>query len=283
MRDRTSGKGARRIVQVLDNIKEAIEKHTKAQRSYNESQKEKGNIPAEVRAEVRFDDQTVRDATIDKNADRRIQNSIKRAAWSAFFAASIYAGIATYQAYLMRAANSATQRQLDDVEASTSARLIIEDFKPTLKMGEPGQGMLIDGAFTITNVGGTVADDIYFTDTLWSNYRIPGPLGAATPPPDTGGLPGVLGMSSTSGSMHYPSLAPGKSLEYPVGTQVGQWAQVEVGKWFVGDFITVTYRTIFPNNPSITFQDCFMYDYRAKGFFRCPTGMAREDRLVPKK
>ena len=146
------------------------------------------------------------------------------------------------------------QRQLDDAEATTRARLFIEDFNPTLTMGEPSQGMFIKGSFVMTNVGGTVANEIYFTDNHWGSYRIPGPLGDNTPLPDTNGLPGIASETFNSGTTHYPALAPGKSLEYPVGTQEGQWAQVQDGKWFVGDFITVTYQNIFQK--TITFQDC---------------------------
>lgn len=58
------------------------------------------------------------------------------------------------------------QRQLKDSEASTSAQLIVEDFNPTLTMGEPGQGMFIRGSFTVTNVGNSVASEIYFVKTI---------------------------------------------------------------------------------------------------------------------
>lgn len=173
------------------------------------------------------------------------------------------------------------QRQLDDIEASTSAYLFVEDFNPTLTMGTPGQGMIIKGTFTVTNVGNTVAREIYFQDTHWSSYRLPGPRGDSTPPPDkASGIPGIVSESSTSFSTHYPLLAVGKSLDYPVGRQDGSWDKVELGKWFVGDFIDVSYQTIYKK--TVSFQDCFVYDYMVKKFSRCPTGVATENRLLPK-
>lgn len=182
----------------------------------------------------------------------------------------------------MQTQSGIMQRQLNDSEASASARLIVEDFRPKIRMGKPGQGMLVDGTFTITNAGGTIANDIYFTDTLWGSYRPPGAAGDSVSPPKNDGKPGILSESSSGGTTHYPALPAGKSLQYPFSNQIGMWDDVEAGTWFTGHLIDITYKNIF-SDKQILYHDCFMYDRTAKQFFRCPEPIVREDRLVPKK
>src|SRR5262249_44942898 len=117
-----------------------------------------------------------------------------------------------------KSAAETASRQLLDYETATSARLIFEEFNPTLTMGKPGQGMLINGSFKITNVGGSIAREIYIAQSIWGSMRSPDPDPEFEPIPAPNG----------------PSLAIQKSLEIPVGTQVGQWERVEHGQWFTG-------------------------------------------------
>ncbi len=127
-----------------------------------------------------------------------------------------------------------TQRQLKDSEASTSAHLIIEDFNPTLTMA-PGQSMLIRGSLKVSNDGNSVASEIYFVQEFVGSRLPLHPLPELTPTPVPNG----------------PSLGIGKSIEVPVGMQIGQWDAVEKGGWFVGFWIAVSYRNIF-GEPEIT-------------------------------
>lgn len=268
MRDRTSNKGTRRIIQVLDNIKEAIEKHTKAQSSHNESQKEKGNIPAEVRAEIRFDNQTVRDAATDKNADRRIQNSIKRAAWSAFFAAAIYAGIAACQTYWARQATLATQKQLSDFEAVEAAQISVE-FTPNTKIDkyfvEDGrqsrQQLLVNGTIDVSNIGQTAAVNLTAVGWNWGHNL-------KRPPPGTPGVASTVG-SATSLDISGVLLGSGKTQRFPVAFGVPQVEEIQQGSWESGLYVDFTYSDVFGR--SYSGHDCFMVNHaNVLEFIRCP-------------
>jgi hypothetical protein len=85
------------------------------------------NEPTEVRAVVSFDNKTVRDAETEHEEDRRIQRSIKNAAWCAFVAASIYALIAAYQGCEMRRATVATEKAAEAAKQQVDlAQLTIE-------------------------------------------------------------------------------------------------------------------------------------------------------------
>jgi hypothetical protein len=98
------------------------------------------------------------------------------------------------------------QRQMKDDEAKTSAHLIIEDFNPTLSMGEPGQGMFIRGSVKVTNDGSSVAREIYFDRGFSGSMTPPDPLPELKPIPVPNGA----------------SLGQGKSIEFPIGYQEGQ-------------------------------------------------------------
>jgi hypothetical protein len=154
-------------------------------------------------------------------------------------------------------------RQLNDYEVSTAAHLIIEDFDPTLTMGEPGQGMFIRGSFKVTNDGSSVAREIYFARQDQGSKMPPHLLSELKPLPVPNG----------------PSLGQGKSIEFPVGIQAGQWDAVENGKWFVSFQLAVSYRNIF-GEPAIT-PVCLMYYYQIKKLRPCPVPVP-ELGFVPK-
>lgn len=101
------------------------------------------SYPPKVEAIVSFDQKTVTDAKAQHAEDHTTQESIKKAAWCAFVAASIYALIAAYQGCLMRRATVATEKaaiaakeQADlawfSVEATQSASFKINEIVPTI-------------------------------------------------------------------------------------------------------------------------------------------------------
>lgn len=109
------------------------------------------NNPTEVRAIVSFDDKTVRDAETQAEKDRRVQNSIKKAAWSAFVAASIYSLISAYQSCELRKAT---------VSAETQARIS----KAQLMLQLPG-----DPSFIVDSIGLYRGFDRPFADVTLRN------------------------------------------------------------------------------------------------------------------
>jgi hypothetical protein len=253
-------KGTRRIVQVLNEIKEAIEKHTKTHRPQDEHQQEKRNVPMEVRSEVRFDDQTVGNESSDKDKDRRIQNSIKRAAWSAFVAAFVYAGISGYQTYLNRQALIATQKSVGDFEAAQAAEISV-DFAPTVKQGKPGQGLIIDGTIDVSNTGPTAA--VNFTAMGWQWGR-----NLAPPKP---GIPGIVGVSGNVTPFNVSGilLGSGKTQKYPIGIQIGQSEEIRRNEWQSGIWIDFQYNDVFGR--AWSGRDCFMVNpSNILEFIRCP-------------
>lgn len=164
------------------------------------------------------------------------------------FAYTIFAALQWDQ---MRKATKATQRQIGDSEAVQSARLIIEDFRADVTQGQPGQGTFITGNFVVTNVGPTVASEIYETHATGGSVMPPEALPTLKPTPVPNG----------------PSLAPGKSRSYAIAVQEGSWEQVQQGKWFWSFSIAVSYKDIF--GKSTVISDCFVYNRKAAQFVRC--------------
>ena len=72
--------------------------------------------PSQVRAVVSFDDKTIGDTQSEAKKDRDIQDSIKKAAWSAFVAACVYALVAAYQSCEFREANRTSRETLTAVQ-----------------------------------------------------------------------------------------------------------------------------------------------------------------------
>jgi hypothetical protein len=142
------------------------------------------------------------------------------------------------------------QRQLNDYEASTGARLTIEDFNPTLTAG-PGQRMSIRGSLKVSNEGNSVASEIHPEEDFAAG-RLP-----------LRSLPELKPTPAPNG----PSIGVGKSTEYPVDLQAEQWDAVARGELFVGVRFAVSYKNIF-GEPKVT-PACFMYYRALKGFRPC--------------
>ncbi len=146
---------------------EEIQDYEASRRTKNEGQRQKElppDKPVEVRAVVSYDDKTVGDNKAEANRQHRTQNSIKRAAWSAFIAACVYATIAAYQAYEMHRSTLAAQKSAD----SAAAQLQVTDrpwVKATPKKVSPitfdAEGrMTLAVNFDLTNVGHSVATGV---------------------------------------------------------------------------------------------------------------------------
>lgn len=173
--------------------------------------------------------------------------------WCLVVFTGVLALVSFYQFLVMR-------EQITDSEDAQSAQLVVEDFKPTLTLGEPGQGMLLQGDIKITNGGPSVAHGLYINIASW---------GARTKPDVWVELAKLKAIPNPVG----PSILPTKSISYPVGTQYGNWKEIESEQWFTGWKIAVSYLDIFNRRHIQT--DCFMYyaDQRQQQFFRCPGEM----------
>jgi hypothetical protein len=147
------------------------------------------------------------------------------------------------------------ERQLTDVEAAQAAQIVVDDFKPDIYAGKPGQGEFITGNFTIRNAGQTIASEIYVAQSSWGSIRPPTPMYKLKPIPVPNG----------------PSLAQGQTRDYPVGVQEGNWDGVQQGKWFIGFDIAVNYKDVFGNSKIVS--DCFMYYRRTQMFGPCPVAV----------
>jgi hypothetical protein len=106
---------------VLEELREAIKEHSDAIHAEEERKRHERSAKNTVHAVVSYDDKTVRDAQTENERQYCTQRSIKRAAWSAFMAASIYALIAAYQANEMRKATVAAQTSANAATAQLDA------------------------------------------------------------------------------------------------------------------------------------------------------------------
>jgi len=138
--------------------------------------------------------------------------------------------------------------------------LVVEDFKPTLTLGKPGQGMLIDGDIVISNGGPSAARGIYINVGGWGERTIPDVWKNLA---KLKAIPNPVG----------PSIMPTKSIPYHIAEQLGDWEAIKNSQWFTGYTVAVSYMDIF--NRSHIQTDCFMYyaDQRRQQFFRCPGEM----------
>lgn len=95
-----------------------------------------------------------------------------------------------------------SNRQLGDFEASQAAQLVFEDFNPTLNPDPTNKDCLVvDGTFTVSNLGPTIARDIYIH---------PGPSSIAQVVP----LAAAGTYMAPTPIPNGPSLAPTKQLIY---------------------------------------------------------------------
>ncbi len=144
----------------------------------------------------------------------------------------------------------AAEDSIAQARAIQSARLVIEDFAPTITPDKANDGLLIRGTYKIRNVGGTVAREIFANRSSGGGVQPPQPM------------PKILPSPSPTG----PSLAAGERLEYPVGWQVGN--DVMTGKMYFSVNIWISYRDIFDEGKIV--HACFQYYPARKMFIPCP-------------
>jgi hypothetical protein len=118
-------------------IKDLVRKEAKATDEQNKRQQVRNGVPSEVKAEIRFDEQTILDANVNNRRNYRLQNSIRWATWCAFAAALIYATIAALQFNEMQKATKSTGEV-----ATVAAKQLDLAERPWVKMSISPSGPL---------------------------------------------------------------------------------------------------------------------------------------------
>jgi hypothetical protein len=167
----------RRLLKAVKETKQAISKQSEVMQAESERLHER-NTPTEVRAEIRFNEQSIRDARAEQDRNFANQRSIKWATWCAFIAASIYAALAAYQLHEMQRATKATRDAADAAAsaadtAQRSLKQSIESFRiderawveignidKTVFAPSPPFGTTFKIGIYLKNVGKTVATDV---------------------------------------------------------------------------------------------------------------------------
>ena len=151
-------------------------------------------------------------------------------------------------------------RQLTDYEKAEAAQVAVE-FSPTVKMGKPREGLIIDGNINIINIGQTTAVNFTAMGFLWNRNLEP-------PKP---GIPGIASETASVTSLDLSGirLGSGRSQSYPVGFQVSQLDEIRQGMWQSGVWVDFTYDDVFGRHYSD--RDCFMINpANILEFIRCP-------------
>jgi hypothetical protein len=140
----------------IETLKNAIEHHAKAVSTTENADRHPPSTIQAVKAVVSFDDKTVTDTQTENNRQYRVQNSIRWAAWCAFVAATIYAGIAAYQAYQARKgvkaateANAITQKHF----ALSERPWLAANYALEGPVTFDANGVSVDYVLRIRNVG----------------------------------------------------------------------------------------------------------------------------------
>jgi hypothetical protein len=103
----------------IEELRDAIQEHSKAIHAAEERKRHECSTAKTVHAVIAYDNQTKRDTKTEFDRQYRTQNSIRWAAWFAFGAASIYAGVAAYQLKEMRRASRTAQTSVEAIQAET--------------------------------------------------------------------------------------------------------------------------------------------------------------------
>jgi hypothetical protein len=161
----------KRLLKSVEAIKSGID------RLHSDSEKKTNDTPTKVRAEIHFDEDTIKTAGIEQNRSYLNQRSIRNAAWAtfiatllAFIAAAIYAGIAAHQASLMRQATSAAQRSADaavkQLEVSERPWIQLDlSLGEPLKFDEGGLHSLLK--IVLKNTGHSAAASVLMTSEMY--------------------------------------------------------------------------------------------------------------------
>jgi hypothetical protein len=136
----------KRLLESVKDIKDLIRKQIKRSDAENKLRDEASKNRNDVKAEIRFDPETVSDNKDVQDRNYGVQNSIRRATWCAFFAASLYAGVAAFQLTEMRKATKYT----GDVATISAKQLDIAE-RPWIKMQISPAGPLTLDQYGLTN------------------------------------------------------------------------------------------------------------------------------------
>ena len=108
------------------------------------------------RVVVAYDEETIRNSKAEADRQYRTQNSLKKAAWCAFIAAILYAGIAAWQTYEMRrsteAAKQAANTAQQQLEASEGAAVNF-DVSVSGSFVSDSTGVKLQTTINLRNVG----------------------------------------------------------------------------------------------------------------------------------
>jgi hypothetical protein len=121
----------RRLLEAVKDIKKTVQNQKKSAHGDYESAEEK-KAPKEIRAEIRFNEQTITEARTEQDRAYTNQRSIKHATWAAFMAASIYAALAACQLHELQTATKATQQAAGaaDSAAVTAKEALVRGQRP---------------------------------------------------------------------------------------------------------------------------------------------------------
>ena len=153
------------VIAWIRDIKNTIHEQAKTEHIANETKGYKKFPPDRVHAIISFDDETIRSTTTESERQHRTQNSIKKAAWAAFVAATIYALIASLQWREMRKTTKASEDQLALMRDADRPWIDIDIF---ITSPLTYNGNAVGAAFTFvpTNIGRSPAQNISINPTL---------------------------------------------------------------------------------------------------------------------
>jgi hypothetical protein len=268
----------RRIVGKLAQLHEDIEKHittiTNADR-----REQRQESPDRIPVNVNSHEDVKRDQKANENRQYRVQNSLKRATWCAFIAASVYAAIAGFQSCEMRQATEATKEAADAAKqnASTAAaqtelankslQATIDNFHleqrawvgPLVINAEMVIGKPLIVAAKFKNTGRTPAINVIpagFLQPVTEGYapdftmKTTGPQTRTVMPPD-GTI--ILERNGTRGGVMTPAI----------------FDALESGKLKIYIFGKIAYEDVF--NCGHWTQYCFVFKPDTKSFLECNT------------
>ena len=134
----------------INELYEAIENHSEAIHAAEERNRNEPSPANPIQAIVSFDDETKGDTQRESNRQYGVQNSIRWAAWLAFGAASIYAGIAAITYWeIQRSTNAAIEAERPWIGVIQNA-VGVEGFR--IDMGQPtndGGKLIIRGGVNL--------------------------------------------------------------------------------------------------------------------------------------
>src|ERR1700740_861036 len=160
----------RAVKTALNELRQAIQQHSESVHATQEAQQHANRPRNPMPVVVSYDDKTVEYTKTQDDREYRTQNSIKNWTKAAVIAASIYAAIAAFQAFLMWTNTDQLRRQIDDFEASQSAVLVMKDYRVVgpLEAGKP-----LHLECTILNTGATAAREVVVEDGNASGNAAP--------------------------------------------------------------------------------------------------------------